>query len=251
MNCAEFQRELPEFMEEGGNAASQAHLNDCRDCSGLVSSLEAIIREAKELQTSEEPSPRVWNSIEIILRQEKLIREPQTSGHRSILPSLRQHWGALAWLVPTAAALLVGVGILLYQQRPDNGRRAAVAKPAGPAAGANIQTADVSDEQLLQEVSARAPMMRAAYESNLRDVNNYIRDAQDSVNADPNDEEAQQALMMGSTARLNEEKKPAELTRHTIAREIEAAFAAEASSGPIRLPATIFVVDARHPVSPQ
>jgi hypothetical protein len=38
-------------------------------------------------------------------------------------------------------------------------------------------------------------MMRAAYESNLKDVNNYIRDAQESVNADPNDEEAQQALM--------------------------------------------------------
>ena len=52
------------------------------------------------------------------------------------------------------------------------------------------------------------------------------------------DEEAQQALMMGSTARLNEEKKPAELTRQTIAREIEAAFAAEAKSGSIRLPAT-------------
>jgi len=34
--------------------------------------------------------------------------------------------------------------------------------------------------------------------------------------------------MMGPTARLIEEKKPAELTRHTIAREIEAAFAAEA-----------------------
>jgi hypothetical protein len=34
-----------------------------------------------------------------------------------------------------------------------------------------------------------------------------------------------------------------------IAREIEAAFAAEAKSGPIRLPATIFVVAARRPVS--
>jgi SAM-dependent methyltransferase len=55
------------------------------------------------------------------------------------------------------------------------------------------------------------------------------------------EEEAQQALMMGPTARLIEAKKPAELTRQTIAREIEAAFAAEASSGPIRLPATIFV----------
>jgi len=41
------------------------------------------------------------------------------------------------------------------------------------------------------------------------------------------------------------------VTRQTIAREIEAAFAAEASSGPIRLPATIFVVAARRPVSMQ
>jgi SAM-dependent methyltransferase len=65
------------------------------------------------------------------------------------------------------------------------------------------------------------------------------------------EEEAQQALMMGPTARLIEEKKPADVTRQTIAREIEAAFAAEASSGPIRLPATIFVVAARRPVSMQ
>jgi SAM-dependent methyltransferase len=65
------------------------------------------------------------------------------------------------------------------------------------------------------------------------------------------EEEAQQAMMMGPTARLIEEKKPAELTRQTIAREIEAAFAAEGSSGPIRLASTIFVVAARRPVSMQ
>jgi hypothetical protein len=56
-------------------------------------------------------------------------------------------------------------------------------------------------------------------------------------------------MMMGPTARLIEEKKPAELTRQTIAREIEAAFAAEAKSGSIRLPATIFVVAARRAVA--
>jgi SAM-dependent methyltransferase len=59
------------------------------------------------------------------------------------------------------------------------------------------------------------------------------------------EEESQQALMMGPTARLVEEKKPDEATRQTIAREIEAAFGAAASSGPIRLPATIFLVAAR------
>jgi SAM-dependent methyltransferase len=61
------------------------------------------------------------------------------------------------------------------------------------------------------------------------------------------DEEARQALMMGPTARLIEAKKPDEATRQAIGREIEAAFLAEARSGPIRLPATIFLVSARRP----
>jgi SAM-dependent methyltransferase len=61
------------------------------------------------------------------------------------------------------------------------------------------------------------------------------------------EEEARQALMMGPTARLIEAKQPAEATRQVIAEEIAAAFAAEASSGSIRLPATIFLVTARRP----
>jgi SAM-dependent methyltransferase len=59
------------------------------------------------------------------------------------------------------------------------------------------------------------------------------------------EEEAQQALMMGPTARLIEAKQPPEATRQTIAEEIAAAFAALASAGPIRMPATIFLVTAR------
>ena len=59
------------------------------------------------------------------------------------------------------------------------------------------------------------------------------------------EEEARQALMMGPTARLIEAKQPDETTRKLIAEEIATAFAAEASSGPIRLPATIFLVTAQ------
>lgn len=192
MTCSEFHHELPDYIDEGGSAESQAHLEGCDDCAGLVDSLRAIVDGAKQLQATEEPSPRVWNSIEFILRQEKLIREPQPPARHSIVPWLRQSWGLAAWLVPAAAALLVGAGILLYQQRPA---RNVAATPAAKPAIVSSASADMSDEQLLQEVSVRAPMMRAAYESNLRDVNNYIRDAQDTVNANPNDEEAQQALM--------------------------------------------------------
>jgi hypothetical protein len=191
MTCAEFQRELPDYMEEGGNIELQAHLKDCTSCSGLVTSLQTIASEARNLRASEEPSPRVWNSIEIILRQEKLIRAPQSGAHRSILPSLRQRWGVMAWLVATAAALLVGAAVLLYQH--PSARQ--VAENTAPVPSNTVATGDLSDDQLLQEVSMRSPLMRAAYESNLKDVNEYIRDAQDSVNRNPNDEEAQQALM--------------------------------------------------------
>jgi SAM-dependent methyltransferase len=62
------------------------------------------------------------------------------------------------------------------------------------------------------------------------------------------EEEARQALTMGPTARLIEAKNPNEATRQAIAREIEAAFIAEAAAGPIRLPATIFLVSARRPL---
>jgi hypothetical protein len=61
------------------------------------------------------------------------------------------------------------------------------------------------------------------------------------------EEEARHAVTMGPTARLIEAKNPDEATRQTIAREIEVAFAAEAAAGPIRLPATIFLVAARRP----
>jgi len=191
MTCAEFQHQLPDFLEEGGSAELQAHLKSCATCSGLATSLQTIAREAGMLQASQEPSPRVWNSIEIALRQEGLIRQPQVRGHRFILPLLTRHWGAAAWLVSAAAALLVGVAVFLYA--PSKTKQ--VAEDSAPPPMVAVSTGDQNDEQLLEEVASRAPMMRAAYESNLKDVNAYIRDAQDSVNADPNDEQAQQALM--------------------------------------------------------
>jgi SAM-dependent methyltransferase len=61
------------------------------------------------------------------------------------------------------------------------------------------------------------------------------------------EEEARQALTMGPTARLIEVKQPDQTTGQLIAEEVATAFAAEASAGPIRLAATIFLVAARRP----
>jgi len=75
-DCAEFQAVLPDLLEDGGGADQRTHLALCPACSELVSEINIISRQAPLLRASDEPSPRVWNSIEIALRQEGLIREP-------------------------------------------------------------------------------------------------------------------------------------------------------------------------------
>lgn len=178
MTCAEFQRHLPDWLDEGGGAELESHVKGCPDCAELAVSLQAIASEARTLQASEEPSPRVWNSIEIELRKEGLIRQPPSPAQRSILPFLTRRWGVVAWLVPAGAALLVGAALFLYQ------------RPGLPKIAWNT-----ADEQLLKEVAAHAPTMHDTYKRNLEEVNAYIQDAEETVKANPNDEDAQQALM--------------------------------------------------------
>jgi hypothetical protein len=193
MNCAKFQQVLPDVLEGGGNAEQESHLKSCPVCSGLVADLNLIAREARQLQEDAEPSPRVWNSIEIQLRQEGIIRDPSLGP--SLVPPVPRRWN-LAWLAPVAAVLLVGFGILVYQRHPQ--LSASLNPPAPPAiteprAGKNPpNTTKVEDDQLLAAV---APSMKEQYASNLQNVNEYIKDAEESAQADPNDEEAQQIVM--------------------------------------------------------
>ncbi len=116
MNCTEFQESLPEVLEGGRTPEQESHLKSCPLCSGLVADLEVIAREARQLQEVAEPSPRVWNSIEITLRQEGIIRDPQVGP--SLVPSRPRPW-SLAWLAPVAALVLVGFGIMVYQRGPS------------------------------------------------------------------------------------------------------------------------------------
>lgn len=188
MTCEEFERVLPEL---GGSHSieQEAHLRSCSACSDLVSDLKAISQQARLLKGSEEPSPWVWNSIEVSLRQEGLIRQPEPEHSLTLAPLLS--W-KLRWLVPLAATVLVVVGVLVREhgtgQPPISGTQTARLQ-AGEGAMA------IDDQQLLNTVAARTPSMRASYEANLRSVNAYIRDAEQSAHSDPNDEVAQQYLM--------------------------------------------------------
>ena len=196
MRCNEFEQELPEFLEQGGEELA-AHVKQCQSCATLVQDLERIRKQGRSLQASEEPSPRVWNSIEIVLRQEGLIRpQPSPTPNRLDVSSFMRRWGRAAWLVPAAAAILVGafllgnpkhVGDTTASKNGGNPRILYTSNPVSPMSD--------EDKQVLSAVSQRTPMMTAAYESNLHNVNEYIRDAQAMVDANPNNEEARRSLM--------------------------------------------------------
>ena len=192
MTCVELQQSLAE-IENGTTTEQQAHLRGCAPCAALVEELALIIASAPALIDAEEPSPRVWNAIEIQLRQEGLIRPQrarQPSGLSLAASSSGSRWGWARLMVP-AAALLVLVAIYVNQRvgSPQ------VAKEPPLTITSDASVAGLNDDELLQEVSSQSPAMRAQYTDNLRRVNDYISDAQRIVDADPYDQEARRSLM--------------------------------------------------------
>jgi hypothetical protein len=184
MNCVELQQSLAE-AEDASSVEQRAHLKACPACSALVKELDLIVAAACQLKAADEPSPRVWNSIEYALRQEGLIR-PQ----RPVVSSFSARWGAARWLVPAAAMLLLALGIYMRREsQPDQlAKQASVTAPVANAS-------DLNDEDLLQEVADNEPAMKMQYAENLRQVNESIRESQGVVDESPNDAEARRSLM--------------------------------------------------------
>ncbi|HEX3353543.1 MAG TPA: hypothetical protein VHS34_12025 [Terriglobales bacterium] len=203
MNCAEFQEFLPDVIDGDRTVEQEAHLKSCSMCAELVAELNLIAREAPQLQEFAEPSPRVWNSIELALRREGLIHEPVINDPRpglELVPPVKRGW-TLSWLVPVAAMAVLAFGVFVYQRNQPIAQPPQVASSV-PAPGTSVQTPqnpknvnNTDDQQLLDAVGSRSPAMQAQYASNLSNVNAYIRDAEESAQADPNDEEAQQIVM--------------------------------------------------------
>jgi hypothetical protein len=189
MTCNEFERVLSE-LEGSYSLEQEEHLRSCSSCSNLASDLETIAHCAPLLQGAHEPSPRVWNSIELVLRQEGLIHPSPAARSANVLPRWR-----FGWLAPVAAALLVVSGLVLRQYQSHTTHTATAPSGTAPAATASQNAAALDEDQLLGMISASAPAYRASYVSNLRAVDAYIRDAELSARNDPNDEIAQQYLM--------------------------------------------------------
>jgi hypothetical protein len=190
MTCVELQESLAE-NENATNAAQRAHLRDCPECAALVAELLVIACAAGELREGHEPGPHVWNSIQLALKQEGLIR-PQRSA-LSLLPSFTSSWGWARWALPVAALLLITLGLIVRQHAPSNQIATNQASVIAPAS--DLQIAGLNDDDLMQEIAHQAPALQAEYNESLRHVNQYIQDAKDIVAANPNDEEARRSLM--------------------------------------------------------
>jgi Putative zinc-finger len=111
MTCSDVQRVLPDFLDGEPGARLQpdfqAHLKSCPDCSDLVSDLNLISIEARQLAAADEPAPRVWVRIAAELRAEGIIKEPDALPTRPVLVPTppRRPWSAW-WLAPITAAIL-------------------------------------------------------------------------------------------------------------------------------------------------
>lgn len=189
MTCAEFQRVLPYIIESGGNPEEAGHLKSCAQCADLVRDLKYIAEQAKLLLPLRDPSPAVWAGIHESLEREGLLR-PSGNVVRlrpAALTSRPWNWTAMA-----AAAAVVIVGfILLFNHTVSVPQQSAET----PAPATVAQSADDADAQVVRAVAERNPDLRATYESSLRDVNDYIHSAQQTLQQNPDDAEAHEHLM--------------------------------------------------------
>jgi hypothetical protein len=199
MNCVEFERGLPEYVDGSPTPEQQAHVNACPACSGLLLDLNTIAAQAKLLLAVEDPSPAVWNALEARLRSEGLIRRSEPT-YLPVRPSPWQRWRA-SWLVPVAAGLAIIAGIKLY--RPAGvGNDISVAKqPSGVVQETALAKAKAKpplshdDQQWLKTVADRPPAQLAKFQADLDQANAFIQDAQESLQRDPNDFYMQQMLI--------------------------------------------------------
>jgi predicted anti-sigma-YlaC factor YlaD len=194
MTCTEFEQVLADITEGDREFEQEQHLRSCSACRSLVADLNAISKQARTLQACDDPSPRVWNSLEIALIREGLIRQP-SRGELAKVHAFPNRWRS-AWLLPMAAGLLVAAGVVQYERRADQSTvRVVTPSVSTPHQQPTVEVANAAaDQQLLESVAQRTPAMKAAYAANLQNVNSYIHDAEESVKNNPNDEEAQQYL---------------------------------------------------------
>jgi hypothetical protein len=186
MTCKEFQSELPYIIDTGGDAEHEEHLKSCAVCADLVADLRYIAEQAKLLVPMEDPNPRVWDGIQRSLEREGLVKS--APARRSLLETQRAGWG---WFTTMGALFLIAIGLLMYR----HGSKISSVEVSSEMTAADATLANDNDSQVLAELEKKSPHLKQSFEQNLRSVNAYITDVQQSVHDNPDDSEARSHLM--------------------------------------------------------
>ncbi len=194
MNCAQFQNECSDVLDGQKTRAHEEHLASCPACRTLLDDVNEIVAQAGQLPL-DEPSPQVWMRLRESLAEEGLIQEGLAESAPARVAKAGWTWPHFSWADAlsygaVAAILVLAFGLLVLQPPSGvpGGDSAIVTQPASG-------SIDDDDLQLLQEVEARAPDARGAFEASLREINTQIAEAERAVKENPNDPQAVQSLM--------------------------------------------------------
>lgn len=202
MNCAEFEKQLPEADLSSPYLSSgmEAHSQVCADCSELIDGFKRMQRQARLLVPEEEPSVQVWQRIHQQLRQEGLIQAPAPL---LLSPAARIKIGWFPRLqmgMAYAAMFLVGLGVVyLYSVGTTPGSLqeppiTVAAVPTAPTAPVE-QSLSGSDEPILQLIEKAPQEKRATYVTNLNRVNSSIHQWNTFMAEHPEDWFAREQLL--------------------------------------------------------
>jgi hypothetical protein len=176
---------------------------------------EGLIREPEFAGPVLVPAKRRWDARWLVPVAALLVAvSTYVINHRSLPPTTNQQAAnqqpaVTAPLPNEAPDSSVQVTNEAQNQKPaevatNHKTPSATAPPVAPAGeeqdsfapfSAPTATVSLDDQQFLDQVSGRSPAMKATYESQLRSVNSYIRDAQTYLKRNPADEDARRHLM--------------------------------------------------------
>jgi len=203
--CAQFDRELMDYLEGEARPFVSTHARECAFCSVLLADLEQLRFSARQLPL-QEPSPSVWANLHARLEQEGLIR-PRVRGW-DWLESLRAlarpaPLGALASLA-ILGAMFIASPIAL--QVPESAASVSTAPQAAVVASASFAD-DRELARMTQDLEATfranegllAPETRDTYEKGLTSLDDSIRECKDSLRQKPDNTLAQDYLLTAYT----------------------------------------------------
>lgn len=188
--CRDFDAQLSDYLEGQDRPAVSAHAAECEFCGVLLADLLLAHSACAEL-AEEEPPARVWANVRATLVAEGLVHPPRQ----------RRPW--MGWLlrpVPAAALTALVLFSVFTTRKWVHHNKPLVKDVAeaivGPAVVANVSQMEVT----FRAQSARLnPTIERAYEEDLASLDGEIKECQDTLARQPDDNLSREYLASAYT----------------------------------------------------